>query len=365
MQHLAAFFKDKRVLITGHTGFKGAWLSLWLNKLKSKVYGLSRSVPTEPSLFKILKLEETVESYWTDIRDLEAVQEVINKVKPDVVFHTAAQALTNVALENPVETFSTNIMGTVNMLESVRGYDRPCAVVLVTSDKCYENKEWKWGYRENDRIGGKDPYSASKGGSEIVIHSYYHSYFKNEHNVRVASVRAGNIIGGGDWSAQRLIPDCVKAWMNNQPVIIRSPDSVRPWQHIFEPLYGYLLVAKELIANPALNGEAYNFGPNPQEVKKVVEVVDAFSKHSNIDVSKPYEIRQTLNSKEHTFLKLSYDMALHDLNWSPVVNFQKGVQLTADWYDNYYNKTGNGKMGEVEFSLKQLAEYESLRATHN
>ncbi len=255
-------YAGKKVIVTGHTGFKGAWLSLWLKLMKAEVYGISNSIPTHPSLFEVAKVDDHMTSYMEDIRDLDAMKRIIKEVQPDFLFHLAAQPIVKTAYDEPIECMTTNIIGTANILEALRGLDNDCIAVMITSDKCYDNVEWIWGYKETDALGGKDPYSASKGGAELMIKTYYHSYFTKKPNIKISSVRAGNVIGGGDWAASRIVPDCFRAWDKGEKVVIRSPYATRPWQHVLEPLSGYLRTGEMLLNAPqAINGEAFNFGP--------------------------------------------------------------------------------------------------------
>jgi CDP-glucose 4,6-dehydratase len=239
----------KKILITGHTGFKGCWLSIWLQNMGAEVIGLSNAIPTNPSMFRLLNLEARIRTIWADVRDKKIIKEVFEKEAPDFVFHLAAQAIVSKSYIDPIETIESNVIGTANILNGLMNLTNVCSAVIVTSDKCYENNEWPWGYRENDSLGGKDIYSASKACAEILIHSFIQSYFKDSETVRIASARAGNVIGGGDWAKDRVIPDCIRAWKNKIPVEIRSPESTRPWQHVLEPLGGYLLLGKALYQN--------------------------------------------------------------------------------------------------------------------
>ena len=255
-------YNQKKVLITGNTGFKGSWLTIWLKQLGAEVYGISIDIPSQPSNFLVSKLDEVIKTKFIDINNLESLNEEIKYIQPDFIFHLAAQPIVFDSYKNPINTFNTNIIGTCNILESVRHLTKNCVVILITSDKCYDNVEWIWGYKETDHLGGKDPYSASKAAAEIVIHSYYESFFKKSNNIRIASVRAGNVIGGGDWADSRIIPDAIRSWSENLTLQIRSPKSTRPWQHVLEPLSGYLFLGQQLFNNINLSGEAFNFGPN-------------------------------------------------------------------------------------------------------
>ena len=266
------FWHGKRVLLTGHTGFKGGWLALWLHRLGAHVIGISLPPTTSPNLFDLAKINELCDSHFCDIRNIEALTTLVSSAQPEVVFHLAAQPLVRHSYQKPAETFDTNVLGTAHLLDALRGLRSVKAVVMVTTDKVYRNNEWRWPYREDDILGGKDPYSASKAASEIVIASYRDSFLA-EQGVAVASARAGNVIGGGDWSADRLIPDTVRSWQKSETLKIRRPNAIRPWQHVLEPLAGYLTLAEQLWKNASLAG-AYNFGPPTQEVSTVRDVIE-------------------------------------------------------------------------------------------
>ena len=268
------FFKNKKIIITGHTGFKGAWLTLWLKLLGAKIIGISENIPTKPSLFEKLKLNKEIKDIRLDIADLDSLKKIFNKYQPDFVFHLAAQSLVKKSYENPIKTFSSNTVGTLNIMESLKQVKKKCISVIITSDKSYKNLEIKRGYHEDDVLGGKDPYSASKGAAEIIIQSFIHSYFKTKNNNKfIAVARAGNVVGGGDWSSDRLIPDCIKAWSKNKTVFIRNPNSTRPWQHVLEALRGYIYLSIKLDENKKLHGEVFNFGPKNSQNKNVLELV--------------------------------------------------------------------------------------------
>ncbi|MDA9222173.1 CDP-glucose 4,6-dehydratase [Methylophilaceae bacterium] len=352
-------YKGKKVLITGHTGFKGSWLSTWLLKLGAKVVGYSLDVPTDPSFFEGANLASKVKSYFKDVRDLKELRVVINKEKPDYIFHLAAQSLVSVSYENPEETISTNVIGTMNVLECLRQVKKKTIGIIITSDKCYQNMEWKWGYRENDNLGGDDIYSGSKGAAELIINSYVKSFFgKNKNSfVRIGICRAGNVIGGGDWSKDRIVPDSIKSWSKSKSVLIRSPNATRPWQHVLEPLSGYLSLGIELYKSSKLHGEAYNFGPNAEQTKTVVELLsDLFTHWNNTKIQKPYLISKIKKFKEAGLLKLSCDKALFDLNWQSNLDYSETAMLVGQWYDFYYQKN----MNVYEFSIKQIKLFEEI-----
>lgn len=335
---MLSHFQNKTVLITGHTGFKGAWLTAWLQRLGAKVVGIALDPPSYPSHFVEAKLSENIVDLRIDIRDIKKLKNAIISVQPDFVFHLAAQALVRRSYDDPLETWQTNVLGTLHVLEALRELDKKCAAVIVTSDKCYDNVEWVWGYRETDAMGGPDPYSASKGAAELAIRSHIKSYFPRESSkVRIASARAGNVIGGGDWAADRIIPDCVKAWSTDKVVDLRNPHATRPWQHVLEPLGGYLTLAIELSIRNELHGEPFNFGPQAQQNHSVLELVGQMSFHwdqvrwSDVSgsVSGPYE---------SGLLKLNCDKSLHHLRWHAVMGFEETVRMTAEWYRAYYEK---------------------------
>ena len=331
-------YAGKKVLITGHTGFKGAWLSAWLNQLGAHVVGIALDPPTEPSHFEVANLADAMVDLRIDIRDSLAIEEAIVSAQPDFVFHLAAQSLVRRSYDDPLETWQTNVLGTLHVLEALRKLNKSCAAVIITSDKCYDNIEWVWGYRETDAMGGSDPYSASKGAAELAIRSHIKSYFpKASSNVRIASARAGNVIGGGDWAADRIVPDCVKAWSADNLVELRSPHSTRPWQHVLEPLSGYLSLAIALSKRPELHGEPFNFGPQAQQDHSVLELVQQMALHweqvrwqdvSGL-VAGPYE---------SGLLKLNCDKSLHYLQWHAAMSFEDTVRITAEWYRAYYQQ---------------------------
>jgi len=336
MTLLANAYKGKRVLLTGHTGFKGSWLAGWLQSLGAKVVGLALDPPTDPSHFAAAGLVSGMSDLRIDVRDRAAVRNAIVYAQPDFIFHLAAQSLVRRSHVEPIETWETNVMGTLNVLEALRVLERPCAAVLITSDKCYDNVEWVWGYRETDALGGPDPYSASKGAAELAIRSYIKSYFpKASSRIRIASARAGNVIGGGDWGADRIVPDCVRAWSASQEVELRNPLATRPWQHVLEPLSGYLNLAVGLTQRSELHGEPFNFGPPAEQNHSVLELVQQMAWHWDRvrwrDVSQgvpgPYE---------SGLLKLNCDKALHHLRWYAVMGFEEAVRMTAEWYRVYY-----------------------------
>jgi CDP-glucose 4,6-dehydratase len=357
-------FDGKVVLITGHTGFKGSWLTTWLLKLGASVVGFSDRVPTNPSIFETLHLQDKINHNFGDIRDFNKVKSLISDIKPDFVFHLAAQSLVSVSIADPIDTISTNVIGTSNLLQSVREINHHCAVVVVTSDKCYENNEWVWGYRETDAMGGKDIYSASKGAAEIIFKSFFRTYFNTSNGtVKLATGRAGNVIGGGDWSKDRIIVDCIREWTNGKPVQIRSPNSTRPWQHVLEPLSGYLSLASSLYENGKSNGESFNFGPKSEQNRTVLELIQDLSKGWGFtDQDKPFILSQSEFHSEAILLKLNCDKALSELKWESNLDYIQCVDFVVDWYKNYY--FGN-KDSLYDFTLNQIQEYENLASFRN
>lgn len=327
-------FANKSVWLSGHTGFKGAWLAEWLLGLGAKVHGFALPPPTSPSLFDQLGLAHRMSGEMGDIRDLAAVDRSIQTTQPDYIFHLAAQPLVREAYVSPVETYATNVQGTVHVLDALRRLNRPCAAVFVTTDKCYENREWFYGYREEDPLGGHDPYSSSKAAAEIAIQSYRRSFFKNK-AIRIASARAGNVIGGGDWAADRIVPDCIRNLKQHRAISLRNPHSTRPWQHVLEPLSGYLWLGAVLAGygKAHLNGHqpctAFNFGPGPEANRPVVALVEELLKHwpgSWEDAQNPNAVH------EAGLLQLCADKARNELKWSPVWRFEEAVAQTATWY---------------------------------
>lgn len=349
-------YKNKKVLITGNTGFKGSWLTLWLLKLGAKVVGVSKDVPTKPSMFEKLNLSNQIKYYVRDVRDLESLKKIIQDEKPNFIFHLAAQALVSRSYTNPTETMTTNVIGIMNVLESVRTINHPCAVVLITSDKCYDNVEWIWGYKETDSLGGKDIYSGSKGAAELVFKSYYNSFFSVEDcQVKIATTRAGNVIGGGDWAADRIVPDCMRAWSQKEIVNIRSPKATRPWQHVLEPLSGYLALGQKMDLRDVKNGESFNFGPLSHYNHTVTKLLEDLSKHWEFkNPLESYQITDNIKFHEAGLLKLNCDKALFELKWLPALDYEKLIEFTGKWYYEYYK----GQTDMLQLSLSQIAEYE-------
>ena len=349
-----AFWKGKRVLLTGHTGFKGSWMSLWLKEMGAVLTGFSLNAPTIPSLFVDARVADGMRSIIGDVRDLDAVKEVFADTQPEIVIHMAAQPLVRESYSFPVETFAINIMGTVHVLEAVRQTASVRAVVIVTTDKCYENKEWFWGYREDEPMGGYDPYSNSKGCAELVTSSYRQSYFNPakyaSHKVAVASARAGNVIGGGDWAGDRLIPDIMRAVMDGQPVNIRSPYATRPWQHVLEPVGAYLLLAQKLYTDGAIFAEGWNIGPRSDDARNVEHIVRTICKEWGDGAS--FQIDSNPQPHEAGYLKLDISKIENRLDWHPVWALPVTLEKTVSWYKAY---TQGKNVRDV--CLSQLRQY--------
>jgi CDP-glucose 4,6-dehydratase len=335
MIFLKKFFNKKKIIITGHTGFKGSWLTAWLNLLGAQIVGISDGFISSPSHYKLLELKGVVNKK-IDIRKINSVKKIFKNYQPDFVFHLAAQSIVKKSYDQPLNTWSTNVIGTINVLEALREVKKKCVAVIITSDKAYENLEIIRGYHENDRLGGKDPYSGSKASADIAVKSYVHSFFSSKNNkIFIATARAGNVVGGGDWSDNRLIPDCIKSWSKKKKVIIRNPDSTRPWQHVLEAVYGYLLLAINVFKNTTLHGQAFNFGPSINQNYKVITLVKLMrSTWKNVF----WEVFKSKKEhhKESKLLKLNSKKANIKLNWKSVLKFRETVFMIADWYKNFY-----------------------------
>ena len=330
-----SFWSGKKVFLTGHTGFKGSWLSLWLQEMGSLVKGFSLDVNTAPSLFLLAKVANGMDSEIGDIRDLDQLEKSMVSFNPDILIHMAAQPLVRDSYLDPVETYTTNVIGTVNVLESARKCKNLKAIVSVTTDKCYENKEWEWGYRENEPMGGYDPYSSSKGCAELVTSAYRRSFFNTDDSASLASARAGNVIGGGDWAKDRLIPDVLRAFENSESVTIRNPYSTRPWQHVLEPLSGYLVLAQALFLHGGKFAEAWNFGPRDEDCKSVSWLVNKIARAWESDAT--WIIDEKVNPHEAGFLKLDCSKAKSKLNWNPVWDIKTTVNLIVEWHHTFLN----------------------------
>ena len=353
----AGFWKGKRVLVTGHTGFKGSWLSIWLARLGAEVVGYALAPPTSPSNFALSRVGETMQSIESDIRDLQALEDCVARHRPEIVLHLAAQSLVRRSYGDPVETFQSNVMGTVNLLEAVRRHPSARAVVVVTSDKCYENREWHWGYRENEAMGGHDPYSGSKGCAELVAASYRNSFFPPDEHARqgvaVASARAGNVVGGGDWSEDRLVPDILDAHANGRELIIRSPAAVRPWQFVLEPLHGYMTLAERLYNDGPNFAEAWNFGPRDADVLTVEALIRRLSSH--LDGGVAYRVAADERPHEATLLKLDCSKAAARLGWQPRTTLDDALRRIADWQNAFL---AGRDMREV--SIQQIENFQKI-----
>ncbi len=350
----SSFWKNRRVFLTGHTGFKGSWLSLWLHHLGAKVTGYALDPPTDPSLFNLAKVAERVQSNIADIRDRAKLESALRNAKPEIVIHMAAQPLVRDSYKVPVETYEINVMGTVNLLEAVRAVESVKAVLNVTTDKCYENREWLWGYRENEALGGYDPYSSSKACSEIVTAAYRSSYFPPtehaKHGVGIATARAGNVIGGGDWATDRLIPDCVRAVLAGKPVRIRNPRAIRPWQHVLEPLAGYLMLARKLVEDGPRHAEAWNFGPDDRDAKPVEWLVRRFCDSWGKDAA--FEIDGGDHPHEAFTLTLDCSKAKARLGWRPQWDLASAMDSIVAWTKAYRDKQDLPRL-----CLSQIAAY--------
>ena len=348
-------FAGKTVLITGHTGFKGSWLTAWLLHLGARVVGLSNGVPTDPAMFDVLSLGARIDHRLADVRDAAGVRAIVRETRPDFVFHLAAQAIVSTSYADPVGTFATNVMGTAHLLEALRDADWPCVATMITSDKCYDNVEWIWGYRETDALGGNDIYSGSKGGAELAIKSWHASFFGPARSpVRIGIGRAGNVIGGGDWAADRIVADCMRAWSTGGTVEIRSPGATRPWQHVLEPLSGYLTLAAKLADDPALDGEAFNFGPRAEQNRTVVELLDELARNWGALDQAPLRITATVPFHEAGLLKLNCDKALFHLRWEANLDYAETIPIIGAWYRAYYRD--NADM--FALTMDQLTAYE-------
>ncbi len=350
------FWRGKRVFLTGHTGFKGSWLALWLHQLGADVTGYALDPPTNPNLFQQAGVEKCLRSIRGDIRDFEQLKSAIQEAKPEVVLHLAAQTVVKRGYEDPIENYSSNVMGTVHVFEAIRQLKHGCVIVNVTSDKCYENREWLWGYRENERMGGRDPYSNSKGCAELVTHSFRESYFSadtfGEHGVALGSARAGNAIGGGDWTADQLIPDLMRAFLAGKPCLIRNPLAYRPWQMVLEPLRGYLMLAERLASDPAKFSTGWNFGPVDQDAKPVAWIADRLVGRWG----KGAQWIQDSGSHPHEAhaLKLDVSKSSAHLNWNPALPLEIALEWISDWYKAYEAKENLNSV-----TVGQIAKYEA------
>ena len=343
-------FKNKKIIVTGHTGFKGSWLTLSLKNLGAKVLGISSNIPTKPSNFLASKINKDSRNIKLNIKKGEKIKKIINSFKPDFIFHLAAQALVSVSYKNPKETWDTNLIGTLNILEAVKKLKKKTTLIIITSDKAYKNVEKRAGYKETDILAGIDPYSASKSSAELAIQSYFSSFLINNKNINLGIARAGNVIGGGDWSQDRLIPDCVRSWSKNKKVIIRNPNSTRPWQHVLEAVWAYILFAAKLNNNKTLNGQAFNFGPNLENNYSVAQLLHKMKKYwTNVN----YVIKKSEKFYESKLLKLNCNKAKKYLGWKNHLSFEQNIQLTSEWYQNFYKN----KKKIRSISINQIENY--------
>ena len=353
-----SFWKNRKVLITGHTGFKGSWLSLWLQNMGAQVIGVSLEPPTSPSLYNQAKVSECMISLRADIRDLDKMNAIFHEYKPEIVFHLAAQPLVRYSYNEPVETYQTNVMGTLHILEAIRNIDTVRSAVMITTDKCYENREWEWGYRESDPMGGHDPYSSSKGCAELLIDSYRKSFFEKNGSTAIASVRAGNVIGGGDWAEDRLIPDIIRAVESDEDVHIRNPNAIRPWQHVLEPLSGYIELAEKLFESKQEFADAWNFGPEDKDVKPVQWIVEKIINIWGNDAA--WSVDNGEHPHEANYLKLDCSKAHTKLNWWPKWSLDVALEKIIEWHKAEQN---NSDM--KQFTLEQIESYMQLKENDN
>ena len=356
MKNFNNVYKGKKVLVTGHTGFKGSWLSIWLKELGAEVIGYSLDPYTKKDNFVLSHLSEKIVDIRGDIRDRKYLRKVFDKYQPEIVFHLAAQPLVRLSYDIPVETYETNLMGTINILEEIRNCKNTKIGIMITTDKCYENKEQIWGYRENEAFGGYDPYSSSKGACEIAIQSWRKSFFNpkdyEKHGKSIASVRAGNVIGGGDWAKDRIVPDCIRALEEGKDIEIRSPRSIRPWEHVLEPLSGYLLLGQKMMEDPIKYCEGWNFGPNLDAIVNVWEVAEKIVKNygkGNLkDISDPNALH------EAKLLLLDITKSRFELGWKPTLTIDESIELTAEWYKRYISED------VYQLCVKQISKFSKL-----
>lgn len=353
LAHDKSFWENRKVLITGHTGFKGSWLTLWLKTLGADICGISLDPPTIPSIFKEAKVEELIKHKIADIRDLDSITKIMKEFKPEVIMHLAAQPLVRYSYKDPIETYTTNVIGTVNILEAARNQSSVRSIVVVTTDKCYENREWAWGYREDEPMGGSDPYSSSKGCAELVSQSYRRSFLADA-GIGLATARAGNVIGGGDWAQDRLVPDILKAFENGNIAQIRNPNAIRPWQHVLEPISGYLTLA-ELLYNDSLSvAEAWNFGPSDDDARPVSWIASTLCKSWG---GKANWVAQTgIHPHEATYLKLDISKVKQRLGWRPKWNLETALDNIVDWHKSFND--GGDMRG---FTVEQIEKYKLIK----
>jgi len=353
--NLKKIFKKKKILVTGHTGFKGSWLTEWLKELDADIMGISLDPPTTPSHFLSSNIGLNIKDVRLDIRKRKILIKKIINFKPDFIFHLAAQSLVGLSYKDPAKTWETNVFGTLNVLESLKKLNKPCNVVIITSDKCYFNEEKKSGYKETDVLGGKDPYSSSKASAELLIKSYINSYFKKDNTkIRIVTARAGNVIGGGDWSENRIIPDCIRCWSKGKKAELRNPNATRPWQHVLEAVGGYICLAANLKINKKLHGESFNFGPNTPKEYSVLQLVKSMSKHWE-KVSWKIN-KRTSSFHESELLKLNCNKAKKILKWQSVLKFTETIEMVAVWYKKYYSNPKEIR----NITRMQIQEYQNI-----
>lgn len=354
---LSGFWNGRRVLITGHTGFKGGWLSLWLSNLQAVVAGYALGPSTSPNLFEVARIKDTLCDIRGDINDLKTLAAEMRRFAPEVVFHLAAQPLVRYSYDNPLETMQTNIMGTAKVLEAVRETPSVRAVVIVTTDKCYENQDWAWGYRETDPLGGYDPYSSSKAAAEIITASYRNSFFHRDrfadHQVAIATARAGNVLGGGDWASDRLIPDLLRSMAEGEPLMLRNPHSIRPWQHVLEPLHGYLLLARKLIEHGPDFGESWNFGPSESETLSVLEIVTRLKRELKSSVR--LDMDASPQPHEANVLRLDTSKARTQMGWRPALSIDQTIAWISEW--TFCHQRGQDMRA---ITVNQIERYQAL-----
>ena len=351
LQTNPAFWQGKRVLLTGHTGFKGSWLSLWLQSMGAVIRGVALEPPTEPALFNVAQVANGMDHQIADIRDYAAVQTLMTEFQPEIVIHMAAQPLVRLSYQQPIETYATNVMGTVHLLEAARHAGSVRAIVNITTDKCYENREWVWGYREEEPMGGHDPYSNSKGCAELVSSAYRKSFLKGA-GIAMATARAGNVIGGGDWAADRLVPDILRALEKREPVLIRNPHAIRPWQHVLEPLSGYLLLAERLYEHGQSDAEGWNFGPRDEDARPVQWIVEHLCENWGHGAS--WSLQPGNHPHEANFLKLDISKARQRLQWTPRWSLETALTRITDWHQAWLNQ-----QDMRTFCLKQISQYQA------
>ena len=351
-----SIYKNSRVIVTGHTGFKGSWLTAWLKQLGAKVMGISLDPPSNPSHFEVSKINLGIKDIRLDIRNSTQLEKKIITFKPNFVFHLAAQSLVGQSYNNPILTWQTNVFGTLNILQSLRKLKNNCNVVIITSDKCYFNKEERYGYKETDILGGKDPYSGSKASAELLVQSFVNSFFlKNNQWVRIATARAGNVIGGGDWANNRIIPDCVRSWSKNKTAKLRNPNATRPWQHVLEAVGGYLCLGINLNYYKYIHGEAFNFGPNLSREYSVLELVKAMSNYWN-NIYWKIIPKSKKKFYESELLRLNCNKAKKILKWKSILKFDESIEMVASWYRNYYTNSKNID----DITTEQIKRYQLL-----